>query len=60
MRCLTQIGAGEPLLLSYGPLSNDFLLMDYGFVIPGNPHDKVALRFDMNLINVRAATKQTA
>jgi hypothetical protein len=38
--------------LSYGPLSNDFLLMDYGFVIPDNPHDRVALRFDMDLINV--------
>jgi histone-lysine N-methyltransferase SETD3 len=50
----TQIAAGEPLLLSYGPLSNDFLLMDYGFVIPGNPHDRVALRFDMNLLNVSA------
>lgn len=47
-----QIAAGEPLLLSYGPLSNDFLLMDYGFVIPSNPHDRVALRFEMNLLNV--------
>jgi hypothetical protein len=38
--------------LSYGPLSNDFLLMDYGFVIPDNPHDRVALRFEMDLVNV--------
>lgn len=58
--CLTQIAAGEPLLLSYGPLSNDFLLMDYGFVIPGNPHDRVALRFDMNLINVCAEQETDA
>jgi hypothetical protein len=38
--------------LSYGPLSNDFLLMDYGFVIPSNPHDRVALRFDLALLDV--------
>lgn len=50
--CCIQIAAGEPLLLSYGNLTNDFLLMDYGFVIPDNPHDRVALRFDMDLINV--------
>jgi hypothetical protein len=54
VRLALQIAAGEPLLLSYGPLSNDFLLMDYGFVIPDNPHDRVALRFDMNLVNVSA------
>eukprot|EP00879_Flechtneria_rotunda_P001900 GHRR01002073.1.p1 GENE.GHRR01002073.1~~GHRR01002073.1.p1 ORF type:complete len:603 (+),score=223.44 GHRR01002073.1:581-2389(+) len=49
-----QIAAGEPLLLSYGKLSNDFLLMDYGFVVPNNPHDRVALRFDMDLVNAAA------
>lgn len=37
---------GEPVLLSYGPLPNDFLLLDYGFVVDDNPHDAVALRFD--------------
>lgn len=47
-----QIAAGEPLLLSYGPLSNDFLLMDYGFLCPGNPHDRVTLRFDVDLLQV--------
>lgn len=49
---VSQIAAGEPLLLSYGKLSNDFLLMDYGFVAPNNPHDRVALRFDVELIKV--------
>lgn len=41
------------MLLSYGALPNDFLLMDYGFVCPDNPNDLVALRFDLDLINVR-------
>jgi histone-lysine N-methyltransferase SETD3 len=50
---MLQIAAGEPLLLSYGKLSNDFLLMDYGFVVPGNEHDRVALRFDIELVKVR-------
>jgi hypothetical protein len=47
-----QISEGEPLLLSYGPLSNDFLLMDYGFMVPGNPHDRVTLRYDVDLLQV--------
>ncbi len=46
------ISAGEPLLLSYGNLENDFLLMDYGFVVPGNPYDRVQLRFDPGLLEV--------
>jgi hypothetical protein len=53
LRCRIQIAAGEPLLLSYGKLSNDFLLMDYGFVVLRNEHDRVALRFDIELIKVR-------
>ncbi|KAL6754076.1 hypothetical protein V8C86DRAFT_2713014 [Haematococcus lacustris] len=44
------IAAGDALLISYGPLPNDFLLMDYGFLQPDNPHDRVQLRFDLGLI----------
>jgi hypothetical protein len=47
------VAAGEALLLSYGPLSNDFLLLDYGFLVPGSPHDTVTLRFDVGLLQVR-------
>lgn len=50
---LFQISAGEPLLLSYGSLTNDYLLLDYGFVVPGNPHDAVTLRYDVGLLQVR-------
>ncbi|KAL6746522.1 hypothetical protein V8C86DRAFT_2940393 [Haematococcus lacustris] len=46
------IAAGDALLISYGPLPNDFLLMDYGFLQPDNPHDRVQLRFDLDLIQV--------
>lgn len=41
------------MLISYGGLSNDFLLLDYGFLVPGNPHDTVQLRFDRGLVEVR-------
>jgi hypothetical protein len=51
--CRAQLSEGEPLLLSYGPLSNDFLLMDYGFLVAGNPHDRVVLRYDVDLLQVR-------
>jgi histone-lysine N-methyltransferase SETD3 len=49
------VPAGAPLLLNYGALSNDFLLMDYGFILPSNPNDRVALRFDTDLLEVGAA-----
>lgn len=42
---------GESLVLDYGSLSNDILLLDYGFVIPDNPHDRVELRFDGHLLD---------
>lgn len=42
----------EALLLCYGELSNDFLFMDYGFIIPDNPHDRVQLRFGVDLLQV--------
>jgi histone-lysine N-methyltransferase SETD3 len=51
LRALAPLPPGEPLLLSYGPLSNDFLLMDYGFIVPGNPHDRAALRFSAGLLD---------
>jgi histone-lysine N-methyltransferase SETD3 len=50
------VKAGEPLLLSYGKLPNDFLLLDYGFVVDNNPHDAVSLRFDAHgLLSAGAA-----
>ncbi|KAG2438459.1 hypothetical protein HYH02_010913 [Chlamydomonas schloesseri] len=48
------IAEGEPLLLSYGKLSNDFLFMDYGFIVEDNPYDTVQLRFDVNLLQAGA------
>ncbi|GIL70677.1 hypothetical protein Vretimale_3773 [Volvox reticuliferus] len=50
----TKIAAGEPLLLSYGKLSNDFLFMDYGFIVLDNPYDSVQLRFDVGLLQAGA------
>ena len=51
VRALQPLSAGTPLLQSYGNLSNDFLLMDYGFVVPGNPHDRAALHFSAGLLD---------
>lgn len=33
MTALRNIPRGSPVLLDYGKLSNDFLLLDYGFVV---------------------------
>ncbi|XP_002964620.2 histone-lysine N-methyltransferase setd3 [Selaginella moellendorffii] len=41
---------GSAITLNYGPLSNDLLLLDYGFVIPDNPHDRIELRYDGSLM----------
>ncbi|EFJ43131.1 hypothetical protein VOLCADRAFT_106928 [Volvox carteri f. nagariensis] len=46
----SKVATGEPLLLSYGKLNNDFLFMDYGFIVPDNPYDTVQLRFDIGLM----------
>ena len=34
---LTTLAQGEPVVISYGKLSNGFFLLDYGFIVPGNP-----------------------
>ena len=44
--------AGEPIELSYGNLSNDELLLDYGFIVENNPFDSVKLRWDLKLIHL--------
>lgn len=38
-------------MLDYGPLSNEMLLLDYGFVVPRNLHDRVELRFNCQLLD---------
>lgn len=53
MVALRELRAGEPVLLCYGALPNDYLLLDYGFLVPGNPHDTVQLRFDRGLVEVK-------
>ena len=50
--CWRQVREGEQLEISYGALSNDFLLLDYGFLVAGNPHDRVSLRFGFELMQV--------
>lgn len=44
------LAPGDQVTISYGPLSNDALLLDYGFVVEHNPHDSLELRFDPGLI----------
>jgi len=44
--------SGEPIELSYGNLSNDELLLDYGFIVKDNPFDCVKLRWDLKLIEL--------
>ncbi|KAK3222229.1 hypothetical protein Dsin_009254 [Dipteronia sinensis] len=47
----TDIKQDNPLLLNYGCLSNDFFLLDYGFVIPSNPYDTIELKYDGALLD---------
>ncbi|KAL5760923.1 hypothetical protein ACOSQ2_019761 [Xanthoceras sorbifolium] len=47
----TEIKQDSPLLLNYGCLSNDLFLLDYGFVIPSNPHDTIELKYDGALLD---------
>lgn len=49
------VQAGEQLVLSYGPLDNHTLLLDYGFCVADNPYDNVALNVSAESILVRSA-----
>lgn len=51
-----QIQEHAPILLNYGPLSNDLLLIDYGFVVSKNQHDYVELKYDKLLLDAAAVT----
>lgn len=50
MVAMRDIAADEPIMLSYGNLPNDFLLLDYGFLIEHNPYDTVKLSFDVGFV----------
>ena len=51
VRALQPILAGDELTISYGPLSNDELLCDYGFTIDANPYDNIKIAVDELLLN---------
>ena len=50
MVAVRDITADEPIMLCYGNLPNDFLLLDYGFVIEDNPFYTVKLSFDAGFV----------
>uniref|UniRef100_A0A1J3IHK0 Histone-lysine N-methyltransferase setd3 n=1 Tax=Noccaea caerulescens TaxID=107243 RepID=A0A1J3IHK0_NOCCA len=47
----TEVEENDPLLLNYGCLSNDFFLLDYGFVVESNPYDTIELKYDEQLMD---------
>jgi hypothetical protein len=42
------IAAGEEVFNNYGPKSNEELLLSFGFVLPDNPQDTLALRLPVD------------
>ncbi len=46
LRAIKSISNGEPLEMRYGPLTNDGLLIKYGFVDPVNPYDVCVFKFE--------------
>ena len=47
------IARGTEILISYGDsLSNDDLLLDYGFVQRGNPNDRCPVGFSVGLVEM--------
>lgn len=49
-----QIDQDSPIILNYGCLNNDLFLLDYGFVVPSNPFDRVELNYDGTLLDAAA------
>lgn len=52
-----ELQPGETLLLCYGELNNDELLLEYGFVLSDNPHDFVVLDGTRQLFETVPAVK---
>ena len=51
LRACKDINIGEELTVSYGNLSNDDLLGDYGFSLDDNSHDMIEVNADKGLID---------
>jgi len=49
LRATSSLKAGDTIWLSYGNYSNDYFLLDYGFVVHDNPYDYVELNFDPSM-----------
>lgn len=55
------ISADAELTISYGSLSNEELLMDYGFTVDNNPFDSVMINCDAHMLNTaRTCTGQSS
>ncbi len=49
-----QVAAGDAIQLKYGSHDNHNLLLSYGFVVPGNTHDRYTFQLDLDFILVGA------
>ncbi|KAG8059523.1 hypothetical protein GUJ93_ZPchr0002g24482 [Zizania palustris] len=47
----TKIDQNAAVTLNYGCYSNDFFLLDYGFVLTSNPYDQIELGYDGTLLD---------
>lgn len=52
METISRVAKGDALWINYGDLSNDLLLLDYGFFLKNNLHDRIALQFELSLLQV--------
>ncbi len=51
LRAIKSISNGEPLEIQYGPMTNDGLMVKYGFVDPMNPCDVCIFKFESTTLN---------
>ncbi|KAI9825468.1 MAG: hypothetical protein M1832_001198 [Thelocarpon impressellum] len=54
-----EVQPGQTVYSNYGPKSNEELLLGYGFCIPANPFDQVAVRLQMKFSRRRLAIRET-
>ncbi|KAI9029154.1 hypothetical protein DFJ74DRAFT_702977 [Hyaloraphidium curvatum] len=54
VRAERDVVEGGELTIKYGDLDNGNFLLDYGFVVDGNPHDSVELRGDLDALSLAA------
>lgn len=55
IRTISRIGKFDQVFINYGPHDNEKLFLEYGFIIPGNPHSSVKIGLE-NIMSLASSS----